>query len=96
MKPSGRLRREIRIFHPSMPPPSGGGRCCYVLIGGDRGLAGGYNANLFRCLEEAAGDGDYSVLPIGKKAVEYVRRRKLDCVDGTVRTDRGYIRVGLL
>ena len=60
--------------------PSGGGRCCYVLIGGDRGLAGGYNANLFRCLEEAAGDGDYSVLPIGKKAVEYVRRRKLDCV----------------
>ena len=25
---------------------------CYVLIAGDRGMAGGYNANLFRTLEE--------------------------------------------
>lgn len=24
-------------------------KCCYVLVAGDRGLAGGYNANLFRC-----------------------------------------------
>ena len=59
--------------------PSGGGRCCYVLIGGDRGLAE-VQRQPVPVLEEAAGDGDYSVLPIGKKAVEYVRRRKLDCV----------------
>lgn len=26
-------------------------KCCYVLIAGDRGLAGGYNANLLRCFE---------------------------------------------
>ena len=26
-------------------------KCCYVLVAGDRGLAGGYNANLFRCFE---------------------------------------------
>ncbi len=53
---------------------------CYVVIAGDRGLAGGYNTNLFRCLEEAADDQTYAVLPIGKKAVEYARRRELECV----------------
>ena len=25
--------------------------CCYVVVAGDRGMAGGYNANLFKCLE---------------------------------------------
>ena len=29
-------------------------KCCYVLVAGDRGLAGGYNANLFRCFEADA------------------------------------------
>lgn len=53
---------------------------CYVMIAGDRGLAGGYNANLFKCLEEAGREKDYMVLPIGKKAVEYAHRRKLECV----------------
>ncbi|MCD8337025.1 MAG: ATP synthase F1 subunit gamma [Lachnospiraceae bacterium] len=54
-------------------------RCCYVVIAGDRGLAGGYNSNLFKTLEAAAGDNrDYVVLPIGKKAVEYFQRRKVE------------------
>lgn len=53
---------------------------CYVVIAGDRGLAGGYNTNLFRHLEQQAGEGDYTVLPIGKKTVEYVRRRNLPCL----------------
>ena len=30
---------------------SGNEKRCYVLIAGDRGLAGGYNTNLFKCLE---------------------------------------------
>lgn len=55
-------------------------KTCFVVIAGDRGLAGGYNTNLFKCLEEAAGGKEYAVLPIGKKAVEYVRRKKLECV----------------
>ena len=55
-------------------------KCCYVLIAGDRGLAGGYNANLLRCFEEDAKGKTISVLPIGKKAVEYVRSRNLDCI----------------
>ena len=55
-------------------------KCCYVLIAGDRGLAGGYNANLLRCFEEDAKGIMVSVLPIGKKAVEYVRSNNLEYV----------------
>lgn len=53
---------------------------CYVVIAGDRGLAGGYNTNLFKCMEAASKGKDYVVLPIGKKAVEYFRRKNVECV----------------
>ena len=46
---------------------------CYVVIAGDRGLAGGYNANLFKCLEENVAGKEFTILPIGKKAVEYAK-----------------------
>ena len=46
----------------------------YVVIAGDRGLAGGYNANLFRMTASNIKDGD-SVLPIGKKSCEYYKSR---------------------
>lgn len=50
------------------------GRLCYVLIAGDRGLAGGYNANLFKAMEEHRAGRESVMLPIGKKAVEYCQR----------------------
>lgn len=53
-------------------------KCCYVLVAGDRGLAGGYNANLFRCFEADAKGKEICVVPVGKKAVEYAKSRKLD------------------
>ena len=59
---------------------SGNEKCCYVLIAGDRGLAGGYNTNLFKCLEAASLNQDFLVLPIGKKAVEYSKRDGFACV----------------
>lgn len=55
-------------------------RCCYIVIAGDRGLAGGYNANLFKCLESHCAGRDYVALPIGKKAVEYFRRNGIECL----------------
>lgn len=55
-------------------------RHCYVVVAGDRGLAGGYNANIFKCLEADAEGKDYVVLPVGKKAVEYFKRRKVECL----------------
>lgn len=45
---------------------------CHVVIAGDRGLAGGYNANLFRSL--SVKPGDY-ILPIGKKVSEYFAKK---------------------
>nr|WP_177296055.1 ATP synthase F1 subunit gamma [uncultured Blautia sp.] len=53
---------------------------CYVVIAGDRGLAGGYNANLFKCMEADSADRDYMVLPIGKKAVDYYSRKEVAAV----------------
>lgn len=55
--------------------PGKGTKCLYVVIAGDRGLAGGYNANLFRAFGTDTAGEDVSVLPLGKKAVEYFRYR---------------------
>lgn len=74
------IARENTDFSSVYAKESSGTRCCYVAIAGDRGLAGGYNTNLFKCLEEDSKDKDYVVLPIGKKAVEYFRRRGVECL----------------
>ncbi len=55
-------------------------RYCYVVVAGDRGLAGGYNSNLFKKLEAASQGKDFVVLPIGKKAVEYFHRKGVECI----------------
>lgn len=47
----------------------------YIVIAGDRGLAGGYNANVFRLVSSISGESDI-YLPIGRKAVEYYKNRK--------------------
>ena len=54
------------------------GKTCYVVIAGDRGLAGGFNASIFR-MTAALGLENACVLPIGKKAVEYYRGRA-ECI----------------
>ena len=52
-------------------------KTCYVVIAGDRGLAGGYNGNVLKlALTEMQGK-DACVLPIGKKAVEFFRHRQV-------------------
>ncbi len=50
-------------------------KTCYIMIAGDRGLAGGYNANVFRMMRSLSEDEAHSVLPIGKKAVEFCQRK---------------------
>ena len=50
------------------------GKSLYIVIAGDRGLAGGYNANAFRLAAEGLSEDD-AVLPVGKRAVEYYRHR---------------------
>ena len=49
----------------------------YIVIAGDRGLAGGYNSNILKMVETELKGKDAVVLPIGKKAVEFFRSRKI-------------------
>lgn len=44
-----------------------GERVCLIVIAGDRGLAGGYNANIFRLVREYP---NAKIIPIGKRACE--------------------------
>ena len=45
----------------------------YVVIAGDRGLAGGYNSNILKLVTAEMVGKNVTVLPIGKKAVDYFR-----------------------
>ena len=45
----------------------------YVVIAGDRGLAGGYNSNILKMVVSEMEGKDALVLPIGKKAMDYFR-----------------------
>ncbi len=47
----------------------------YIVIAGDRGLAGGYNANIFRLTATLSQGKESSFLPIGKKALDYYNHR---------------------
>ena len=51
---------------------------CYIVIAGDRGLAGGYNSNIFK-LTTAHMDGKQEkVMTVGKKATEFFQKRGYD------------------
>ena len=46
-------------------------KSCIVLVAGDRGLAGGFNNNVFKLALEIAGENDVCYYPIGRKAYEF-------------------------
>ena len=48
-------------------------KTAYVVIAGDRGLAGGYNSNILKLVQSEIDGKNVTVLPIGKKAVDYFR-----------------------
>ena len=54
-----------------------GNKALYIVIAGDRGLAGGYNSNILKLVMAEAKDKDAVILPIGKKAVDFFRARKM-------------------
>ena len=49
----------------------------YIVIAGDRGLAGGYNSNVLKLVDAEIAGLDATVFPIGKKAVDFFRYRKI-------------------
>ena len=57
--------------------PRNGNKVIYVVIAGDRGLAGGYNSNVLKLAYSEMQDKEVRVLPIGKKAADFFKARKL-------------------
>ena len=63
-------------------------RRCYVVIAGDRGLAGSYNINVFKAVDAHSDGMDFCVMPIGRKSRERYAHEKVveavgvDKVDG--------------
>lgn len=59
------------------------GKTCYIVIGGDRGLAGGFNNNVFKAVAAHAAEeqSTYCVLPLGKKCHEHFLHRETELVE---------------
>ena len=55
-------------------------KVCYVIIAGDRGLAGGYNSNIMKLVESHSKAHGHPIctVPVGKKAAEYCQRKGLE------------------
>lgn len=51
-----------------------GKKQCLIVIAGDRGLAGGYNANIFRALREYE---DTEIIAIGKRACDRFKQKPI-------------------
>ena len=51
---------------------------CVIVIAGDRGLAGGYNSNVFKSVLPLIEGGNVCVLPIGKRTVEFFARNQVE------------------
>ena len=53
-------------------------KIAYIVIAGDRGLAGGYNSNILKLVQAETQGENITVLPIGKKAVDYFRNHGVE------------------
>ncbi len=74
------IRDIVRVGcerHPLINAKPDASATCYVVIAGDRGLAGGYNNNLFRLVREQIREGD-CVIPVGKKSVDYYTKQAFE------------------
>ena len=58
-------------------------KTAYVVIAGDRGLAGGYNSNILKAVLADMEGKDGAILPVGKKAVEFFKHRKISLMSET-------------
>ena len=54
---------------------------CYIVIAGDRGLAGGYNSNILKLVLNHNKLGKCKVITVGKKAKESLSKRGYEVID---------------
>ncbi len=67
------LSNDRQAYNSELFRNHGFGKKCFVVISGDRGLAGGYNSNLFRSISDEIENNNAVVLPIGKKSLEHYK-----------------------
>ncbi|MGI6551811.1 MAG: F0F1 ATP synthase subunit gamma [Clostridia bacterium] len=75
----GRLAADLEGFQHPFLEEREGGTAAYVVVTGDRGLAGGYNVNVMRLAEETIQgkkEEKAAIIAVGRKARDYFRRRK--------------------
>ena len=65
----------------------------FLVIAGDRGLAGGYNSNILKLVQENITGKDAQVLPIGRKAVDYFRTHNIP-MNAHVEVEAGAVSIG--
>ena len=74
----GTFRNEKSIYFSDKKPL----KHAFIVIAGDRGLAGGFNQNLFKSVLSAMHDkNEVCILPIGKKVSEFFQRREISILD---------------
>lgn len=66
--------RDKSVFFEKRPV----NKSCIIVIAGDRGLAGGYNNNIFKLATAFTKEKNVCVIPVGKKAVEYFGKRNYE------------------
>ena len=54
-----------------------GNKAAFVVIAGDRGLAGGYNSNVLKMAYAQMEDKEAVVMPVGRKAAEFFAARQI-------------------
>ncbi|MEY4948648.1 MAG: hypothetical protein RL698_859 [Pseudomonadota bacterium] len=71
--------------HPLLRVPENEGRILLFVITSDRGLCGGYNANIGRLAEnflrERSGAAEIRIVGVGRKGADALRRRGFDAAD---------------
>ena len=74
------ILQSNREFQSPYLKERGGSKCLYIVIAGDRGLAGGYNSNILKMVQSQIAGKEATVLPIGKKAVDYFKSHNIPCL----------------
>ena len=67
---------------PFMKSPEGG-KALFIVIAGDRGMAGGYNNNVFKYTVSMLPENAV-IFPLGKRAGEYFKRSRWECISEAV------------
>ena len=72
-----KIVRDNRDFSSPYIQGNPSGKSLFIVIAGDRGLAGGYNSNILKLVQSELEGKDAMVLPIGKKALDFFKSRNV-------------------